>query len=201
SGMLQVNGGSSPQGAAGGAGRIAVYYNNASAFNFDNLQAHGGTFKNDAAKYHGGAGTIYLKDNAQNYGDLIVDNNNIISLDDDTCLMSVGAGVNTLLEANSMENTSAAWQKGSLVGIKLNPLATGSTVFTIVSNTNKKIFTLSGDGDMTQIGTTGAAYIGEHFFRNLTIKGNANVSTLDRVQVAGTLTVETGAVFKAENHQ
>jgi hypothetical protein len=54
---------------------------------------------------------------------------------------------------------------------------------------------------MTQAAGTGSAYIGEHLLFNLTVKGNAQLFTLDRIKVSGTLTVEPGSVLKAENHQ
>jgi len=54
---------------------------------------------------------------------------------------------------------------------------------------------------MTQIGTTGGPLIGEHLLFNLTVKGNGKLFTLDRVQAAGTITIEPGSTFKAENHQ
>jgi hypothetical protein len=70
SGTVMVNGGNgSSDDGGGGGGRIAVYYDNSTA----NLtyQAFGGT-----GKGVGGAGTVYVKDNALASGDLTIDNNN-----------------------------------------------------------------------------------------------------------------------------
>ena len=73
SGTIQAIGGFAACGAggcsgSGGGGRIAIYYGT-TTFPLTNLGARGA----NAASF-GNAGTIYLKDNAQPRGDLIVDN-------------------------------------------------------------------------------------------------------------------------------
>jgi hypothetical protein len=84
-GIIESNGGKAYDegggngGGGGSGGRIAVYYNSIS-FPQDNIKANGRSGYNSGA-----AGTIYLKDNAQTNGDLIVDNNSISS-DRDTPL-------------------------------------------------------------------------------------------------------------------
>jgi hypothetical protein len=73
-GSIQANGGNGGTDyGSGGGGRIAIYYN----FNMippGNIQCYGGSTYSTGA-----AGTIYLKDNAQPTGDLIVNNGNISS--------------------------------------------------------------------------------------------------------------------------
>jgi hypothetical protein len=54
---------------------------------------------------------------------------------------------------------------------------------------------------MTETPQTGGQYIGQHLLFNLTVKGSAHLFTTDRIQVSGTLTVEPGSTFIAENHQ
>ena len=71
SGSISANGGSGDTDGGGGAGgRIAIYYTT-STFT-GSITAYGGS-----GYQAGGAGTIYLKSSSQDYGDLIVDNNNL----------------------------------------------------------------------------------------------------------------------------
>ncbi len=201
-GSIQANGGSSPYVGAGGGGRIALYYENASEYDLSKITAYGGLYANGAnAIGNGGAGTVHLKQSSVTSGHLLVDNNNIPSGEDSTPLPAVGQGFNTLLEANRLINSAGLFTPDSLRGIKLNPQPTGNTVFTISNNTITEIFTDPTDGDMTQVGTSGGAYIGEHHLLNLTIKGSARLFTTDRIHVSGTLTLEPGSTLKAENHQ
>ena len=74
-GTVQANGGAGMfanfnNAGSGGGGRIAVYYD-AMSLPSANLVARGGTGNSSS---NGGAGTVYLKDNAQADGDLVVDN-------------------------------------------------------------------------------------------------------------------------------
>jgi hypothetical protein len=58
----------------GGGGRVAIYYQNASGFNFANVLANGG---NGTTGPNGGAGTVYLQGPTREAGELIIDNNNV----------------------------------------------------------------------------------------------------------------------------
>ena len=63
SGKVSANGGgASVDGGSGGGGRIAIYYNNASEFNFDKVAALPGWVERSGA---GGVGTVYLRQNDQ----------------------------------------------------------------------------------------------------------------------------------------
>lgn len=74
-GSVSARGGESVmQGAGGGGGRIAVYYADATAFDFARLVACGGR---GAAGRAGGAGTIYLKNGAEALGRITVDNSEV----------------------------------------------------------------------------------------------------------------------------
>ncbi|MCP4411300.1 MAG: hypothetical protein GY808_01820, partial [Gammaproteobacteria bacterium] len=78
SGLIQAVGGGSGgvpngTGGAGGGGRIAIYYDNIS-FHENNIYVYGGSSGNPAS-----SGTIYLKDNAQANGDILIHNNDVIS--------------------------------------------------------------------------------------------------------------------------
>jgi hypothetical protein len=67
SGVIRANGGAYEVG--GGGGRIAVYYNDISAFDVSHIQSLGGigNFRS------GGNGSIYLKSSSQIHGDLVID--------------------------------------------------------------------------------------------------------------------------------
>jgi len=209
SGTITANGGDSKYSngdvcsCGGGGGRIALYYENASEFNLANVTAYGGKYTtNNNANYNGGAGTIYLKPSTAAFGDLLVNNNGMLTRADSTPLPAVGQGSYSLLEANRMVvSPPTTYKSGSLVGLKLNPQPLGNTVFTIISNTGTEILTDPVDGDMTLTGVSGGSYIGEHLLFNLTVKGNGKLFTTDRVRWSGTLTKETGSTFKAENYQ
>jgi hypothetical protein len=69
SGSISANGGNGyVNGGSGGGGRIAIYYENISNFNIDNIKAIGGTGGLGTAA----VGTIYLKDKTTNKGKLII---------------------------------------------------------------------------------------------------------------------------------
>jgi hypothetical protein len=76
SGMIDAQGrGSAASGDGGGSGgRIAIYYNTSSFTGTFNLT--GGRGVSTALTSDGGAGTLYLKNTNQNYGELIIDNSN-----------------------------------------------------------------------------------------------------------------------------
>jgi hypothetical protein len=80
SGTISAKGGlgSTGQAAGGGGGRIAIYYNMLTLPRATIIASGGkGTGSGATAAYNGGAGTIYLKDRAANFGDLIIDNGGI----------------------------------------------------------------------------------------------------------------------------
>ncbi len=83
SGLISANGGNNSRtggsiyGGAGGGGRVAVYYG-AMTFPAANITARGGYLMN-AAGFTGSAGTMYLKDNANPLGSVIIENGDIPS--------------------------------------------------------------------------------------------------------------------------
>ena len=82
SGSIEANGGNGFQtgccsaSGGGGGGRIAIYYDSFN-FNSNNISCAGGSSPAFDQNFnaHGGAGTIYLKDNGLTSGLLILDNN------------------------------------------------------------------------------------------------------------------------------
>ena len=129
SGGITANGGSGAvnTGGGGGGGRIAVYL---SSNNFTGtISAFGG-----GGYAFGGAGTIYARTNSQNYGQLLLDNNN-------------NAGTNTAFDVNNMDVTvqnravgqlqsSSSWSTHNIL-IRTNSALVGagsSSAITIFAN-------------------------------------------------------------------
>ena len=61
-------------GSGGGGGRIAIYYQSGSVFDFARVNAPGSI--GNGTGIAGGAGTVYLQGPARESGELFVDNNN-----------------------------------------------------------------------------------------------------------------------------
>ncbi|WP_188365658.1 hypothetical protein, partial [Marinicella pacifica] len=75
-GTINANG-SKASSSSGGGGRVAVYYDTLNGFNLTSqVQAFGGYVRVPPSKDHhnGGAGTIYLKNNAEPLGEIIIAN-------------------------------------------------------------------------------------------------------------------------------
>ena len=88
-GTITANGantnGSTPTCSGGGGGRIALYYEQiggvfaSTASMFSKLQAFGGLCSASATANNGGAGTIFLKSSSESYGDMIINNNSVVT--------------------------------------------------------------------------------------------------------------------------
>ncbi|HEY0722525.1 MAG TPA: hypothetical protein VGD41_00740, partial [Pyrinomonadaceae bacterium] len=94
-GTINANGtpGAGTVGGGGSGGRIAIYYQNATGFNFGNVTAFGSTGPNTT---NAGAGTIYLQGPARETGELIVDNNNITTPSLSTPILGASSSTLTL---------------------------------------------------------------------------------------------------------
>jgi hypothetical protein len=204
SGLITADGGSSTAFGAGGGGRVAIYYEDMSQFTSANIHAYGGKGNTGTTvAYNAGAGTIYLKPSGQEFGDLIIDNHNTATATTiySTTLPAVGAGFNTAVGEDVLENNGANWPLNSLVGLRLNPNPSGVLVFSIMGNDMTHIWVCPDPelGVLTDQTQVGYPYIGEHHLFNLTVKGKARVFTFDRIKTSGLLTVEPGSALKAEN--
>jgi hypothetical protein len=127
SGTINAYGGrgqSSNGGGGGGGGRIAVYYDTDSSS--ISYVANGG-YGGDQGGYNGedgGAGTIYKKDNAQTYGDLIIDNNN--RTDGDTQTPQLNAS-ETYRSVTLADNAQLSFGTGQTLTVQTTLTGTGST--------------------------------------------------------------------------
>jgi hypothetical protein len=78
-GQISAKGGTSAYGGAGGGGRVAVYYDTLS-LSTENIRAGGGmSGVGTTTKLNGGAGTVYLKSHGSTHGDLILDNDGVVT--------------------------------------------------------------------------------------------------------------------------
>ncbi|GAX59558.1 chromosome segregation ATPases [Candidatus Scalindua japonica] len=198
SGEIIADGGNSVNGRGGGGGRVAVYYNDTSGFNMNNIRAYGG---NGVSSSDGGAGTVYLKSSTQVNGDLVVDNNNLVTSGFSTPLISIGTGSSTDLTVDTLKDTTRSWRPNEIIGIFLNPNinqgTTPATVFKLLSNDATSITVDNSLNNLTDVGSIGDTYIGEHFFDNLSVINGAKVETSDRVNF-NSLNL-TGGELQAEN--
>jgi hypothetical protein len=106
SGLVTANGGNC-LGGGGGGGRIAIYYNFLNLPS-ENIQVYGGDGSNI---FDGAAGTIFLKNKTQDRGELIVKNNNLVSLTQTTIetdlilkVLELGAGSRILFKGNNIDS-------------------------------------------------------------------------------------------------
>jgi hypothetical protein len=155
SGRIEANGADSTSSGAAGGGRIAIYYDDLSDSIKSNITAYGG--KSNATEKNGGAGTIYLKKKADIEGEILIDNNNKTS-NNGTKFYHPVPGKITSLTAYMLEDISASFIPGSLVGVELIPNINRPETFTITANTKTAIYTDPADGDMTQAAATGDEY-------------------------------------------
>ena len=178
----------------GGGGRIALYYQEMDGFELSQFDASGGLHSFSHNNPKGGAGTIFLKTNQQDFGDLIVDNVNHFTFPGSTPLRAVGSGLSSNLEPNKLTNSSAHFPVPDpsigtlgLVGLELNPNTKQRRTFTIIGNTATEIIIDPVDGDMTSVAGIGDSYRGVYSFNSFHILGGARVSTEDEIVVMDTV--------------
>ncbi|MFA6131510.1 MAG: DUF2341 domain-containing protein [Patescibacteria group bacterium] len=142
-GTISVNGGADTngelRGGHGGGGRVAMYYDTKTYSG--GLTAYTGSFGSNT--YYGGAGTIYVKDNAQPNGDLTIDNNSKDNTTSDTAIGKTNlstATYKTLTISNdghidiqsgqTLTYTTLTWTGGNITdsGGTLNTVTTGDVV-------------------------------------------------------------------------
>ena len=161
----------------GGGGRIAIYYQNATAFNFANVLAQGGA-GNSAP--NGGAGTIYLQGPGRENGELIVNNNNLVSPRLSTPLPVSPSGILTLThlrvlrganlriddEINVTEALDVAFGLGLNGGLELAKRVLASSI------------TLTNESFITHLAATGTASYKVDLAAN-----SINIDTTSRIGV------------------
>jgi hypothetical protein len=185
SGTISANG-SPCQYGAGSGGRVAVYYTTRSggfsgATVYNTITAFGGVV---ASITTGAAGTVYLKDAASSYGDLIINNAGSTTTYGLTYIPIPSLSTSSSLTATTL--TSAAfgntfgglnWYKGMFINPNTAQNGTVSLMddsfFEIGSNTSSAVTTTSGD--MTTVGATGNTFKGALYLDNLEIRGKGKL--------------------------
>ena len=195
--LITANGGSSTEG--GGGGRIAIYYTSLTGgvvytTIYNQITAFGGT-----GGTGGGAGTIFLKSAAQNYGDLLLNNNNaamtIGGNGNYTRINIPSASTSTALTATSLSATGTSFNEGSygytghLQGLSVQPYTgenstttlTDDHFFPIQSHTSSVLTTNTTPYPNMTAYTSDAGAAGAYPYRvglildNLEVRGKANV--------------------------
>src|SRR5690554_4090795 len=139
-GKIQANAGA-PSGNAytGGGGRIAVYANNFTDFNVDNIEATNGLAETDkrAESYVGSVGTIYLKNKSENTSSLLLKNNNVTHSQKQTTVGDI-VGIDSVQLINSSASADAAvWRSKKSGDVYLK-----NSIFTFPVTANEDPFYL-----------------------------------------------------------
>ncbi|MBI5510296.1 MAG: Ig-like domain-containing protein [Deltaproteobacteria bacterium] len=202
SGTVSADGSGSVGGAAhhysgGGGGRIAVTYGQPSDLTFAGvIHARGGV--GSATK--GGAGTVFLKNANQQYGELRIDNGGVVAPLASTQLVSIGGNSSATPDAyfdlysGSLSATTltaigavsfpvydpTAGSFSDLTGLRLNPNTDQPQTFIVVSNTAKQIVT---GGGLMGVAAANQSYVGEYTLDKLVVGGGAKVRIADDIKV------------------
>jgi hypothetical protein len=194
-GTIRAAGGTANTGyGSGGGGRVAVR-STSTTFNLANVTAPGGV----SGAMTGGAGTVFLKDDGQSYGDLIIDNKGTAGAN--TPFPTVGPGL-TIGSATALTLTvPTANFPYNLAGVRL--IVNNDTVhpYVVVSNTATTITVFNDPLNAPLTGAVGLPFYGNLQFDSITVRGKAKVTTTDRIQ-ATTITVDTagGSSLTAANY-
>jgi hypothetical protein len=205
SGEIRADGGSGPStevgAAAGGGGRVAIYYDgSSSSFDFNHVTAFGGLgYQGVSGTAIGGAGTVYLENTTLTTGDLsgvgelIIDNDGVVG-QYATPLRSVGSGTSDAIGGISgsvLSDSSADFSIGydDLHGLWLQPNTSIDTYFRIIDNSAT---TITVEGDLSTIAVSNDSYQGVVNLKALTLRGNAIVESEDPLVPTATLTEENG---------
>ena len=159
----------------GGGGRIAIHYQNATGFDLSKVNAFGG-LGNTAP--NGGAGTVYFQGPMRAAGELIVDNNNILSATLSTPIPSPANGTIALTNLRVTRNARIRLDSQLNLGNVLDISAGGEFIST--NRTNAATINLTGSSVIDHLPATAAA--------SFKIDLSANAMTIDatsRIGVSG----------------
>ncbi len=192
-GEIRADGGLTTH-AAGGGGRIAVYYDTLT-LDRAKILALGGLHAGNTTRT-GAAGTVYLKQTAQQYGDLIVDNTGR-SASHNTALTSVGYRTVTANGAAFVRDSAASFPApGFLARIRLVLNHDKTTTWPIVSN---DATTLNVDTSANALtAQNGNSFRGLYRFDNLKLR-NARLEVLDLIDSVNAVDKDGPSVLLGSN--
>ncbi len=175
-GSMSVNGSAalSSGGGGGGGGRVAVYYQNATTFNFGNVSAFGATFGGGST--NGGAGTVYLQGSGRENGELIVDNNNLVAVA--TPILPQASGLLALSNLRVRRTTNV--KIDDQINLAANLEVSGSSTLTLTKPLTAASVAVTNNAVITHEPTTAAAA----FKLDFTVNSLA-IDTTSRIDVTG----------------
>jgi hypothetical protein len=199
SGKIYARGGSVTYGSthygSGGGGRIAIYYDTNSLPTANIIASGGKTYDGSVTARNGGAGTIYLKDNARQYADLYVNNNGISSAANSTPLKSFGRGVISAKTESSLTKTAAGWIPSLYKGYLLNPNVNQSLLFTVTDNSADTLFVdITSGVTLTYLANPGDTFSGVFELDNVYVSGKANLYCPEELLVHTLLSIDGSTV-------
>ena len=200
-GIVQALGGPptaapSPAQTGGGAGgRIALYGNSIDAGLLSRTLAAGAAGTSTDPSTWGAAGTVFAKLDANAFGDLIVDNGGIAS-SQITELLAVGSGTVTAVASNTFTDSLADFHH-DLSGIDVLFNGNAGALYPILANAHHgQTLTLQvAAPPLSGTIQPGAAYSGTYTFRNVTVRGGAQVVTADAVSSTNPPQVASGSTW------
>jgi adhesin/invasin len=212
SGTIDGRGGS-PTGtnwAAGGGGRIAVYYNTLGG-NFTypanalaNIKAWGGIDTSSNAQYAGAAGTVFMKAGSETYGKLIINNNGSPANAARTVMTMPTGIVSTGITYDGVSNRSTITAAGAFaekygssnafVGMFLNPNTAQNATSKIIDDTMFEVVaqtanTLTVSGNATTVAAAGNALQLNLRFDSFKLIGNSILQVDNGVILANDLDI------------
>ncbi|CAM2005549.1 carboxypeptidase regulatory-like domain-containing protein [Acanthopleuribacter pedis] len=178
---------------AGGGGRVAVMVEDLNGYT-GAVTAFGGRNTVASPNYQGGAGTVFYRNSTWPNGRLVLDNNGTETRTGSTELPGLG-------ERTADGDTGGGVIAGTdfpafsgLTGLYVR-FGDGSSV-AIDTHTATELTPVSGSTFPVLAG--GEPYSGLHILDELVVRGNANLKTLDALQVNNTLVVDSGSVDAGE---
>ena len=192
-GEIRADGGPTHH-AAGGGGRIAVYYETLT-LDPAKILAPGGLHSGSPTRT-GAAGTVYLKQTAQPYGDLIVDNAGR-NTNRNTALVSVGFNTVTEAGATFVRNSAASFPSPDfLARLRLVLNHDTTTSWPIVSN---DATTLNVDVSANALtAQNGDSFRGLYRFDNVKLR-NTRLEVLDLFESVNGIDKDTPSVLLGNN--
>ena len=160
-------------GGAGGGGRVAVYYQTVSGFDFSKISAFGGAGAGGLP--NGAAGTVYLQGPGREVGELVVDNNNLAA--SATTLIPVTSGQLSLTNLSVRRGRLSVDDRLSIAGTLAVSL---SGELTLRDSVVAATVNISGSSAVLPLSPTGAAV----FKLDLTTT-NLNIDSTSRIDASG----------------
>ena len=197
SGSITARGGNGGLTGAGG-GRIALYYTS-NSIPTGNINASGSAGGDGSAiNRNGGAGTVYLKQSAKAYADLVINNRGLDSVAASTPLKSAGKGTITVISGSSLIQSNSIWPVSALIGYWLNPNINQPVFFKILDNSADTIFINPADGYLNSLAVPGETFSGVFALNSLTVSGKAHLSTDEQFNVVGDASIDDAIVVAGE---